>query len=54
MKNVDDDQPRTVGGRSVPLQDAKASTLRTALGYTTGLFHDFGAYVQFEDVVNQL
>ncbi len=47
---VDDGQPRTVGGRSVPLQDAKASTLRTALGYTTGLFHDFGAYVQFEDV----
>ncbi|MGH8655923.1 MAG: hypothetical protein ACREYE_28750 [Gammaproteobacteria bacterium] len=47
---VDDDQPRTVGGRRVPLQDAKAPTLRTALGYSTGLFHDFGAYVQLEDV----
>jgi hypothetical protein len=32
------------------LQDAYANTLRTALGYSTGLFHGFGAYVQMEDV----
>ncbi|MGH6636609.1 MAG: hypothetical protein ACRED0_10940 [Gammaproteobacteria bacterium] len=49
---VDDGQPRIVNKQlsNIPLQDAKASTLRTALGYTTGLFYDFGAYVQFEDV----
>ncbi len=29
---------------------ANAHTLRTALGYSTGLFYNFGAYVQFEDV----
>lgn len=34
------------------LQDAYANTLRTALGYKTGLFHGFGAYVQLEDVRN--
>ena len=33
-----------------PLDAAYANTLRTALGYSTGLFYDFGAYVQFEDV----
>ena len=33
-----------------PLEAAYANTLRTALGYSTGLFYDFGAYVQFEDV----
>ncbi|MGH8478480.1 MAG: alginate export family protein [Gammaproteobacteria bacterium] len=33
-----------------PLDAAYASTLRTALGYSTGLFYDFGAYVQLEDV----
>jgi len=32
------------------LQDAKASTLRTALGYTTGTFYDFGAMLEFENV----
>jgi hypothetical protein len=33
-----------------PLEAAYANTLRTALGYSTGLFYDFGAYVQLEDV----
>ncbi len=32
------------------VKDAYANTLRTALGYSTGLFHDFGAYLQLEDV----
>ena len=31
-------------------KNANANTLRTALGYRTGDFHGFGAYVQFEDV----
>ncbi len=40
---VDDDRlPR--------VRSAQAHTLRTALGYSTGLFHDFGVYLQFEDV----
>jgi hypothetical protein len=52
---VDDDQPRINPGpppllTGIPLKDAHASTLRTALGYSTGLFYDFGAYVQFQDV----
>ena len=52
---VEDGQPRIMPGArpmltSIPLQDAHASTLRTALGYSTGLFYDFGAYVQLEDV----
>ncbi|MGH8593700.1 MAG: alginate export family protein, partial [Gammaproteobacteria bacterium] len=49
---VDDGQPRVINNKlsNIPLQAAKASTLRTALGYSTGLFYDFGAYVQFEDV----
>ncbi|MGH8554639.1 MAG: alginate export family protein, partial [Gammaproteobacteria bacterium] len=49
---VDDGQPRIINNQpsNIALQDAKASTLRTALGYSTGLFYDFGAYVQFEDV----
>jgi hypothetical protein len=34
-----------------PIVDqAYANTLRTALGYSTGLFYGFGAYVQMEDV----
>lgn len=33
-----------------PLEDANALTLRTALGYNTGLFHKFGLYLQVEDV----
>src|SRR5919197_540769 len=39
-------------GRTVPgqLKDAYANTLRTALGYSTGLFYNFGLYAQFEDV----
>ncbi len=32
------------------LKEAYANTLRTALGYSTGLFYDFGAYLQLEDV----
>ncbi len=37
-------------GQTPSLKDAYANTLRTALGYNTGLYHDFGAYVQFQDV----
>lgn len=37
-------------GQRPALDDAHASTLRTAIGYSTGLFHEFGAYVQLEDV----
>jgi hypothetical protein len=49
---VDDDQPRVINNElsDIPLQAAKASTLRTALGYGTRLFYGFGAYVQLEDV----
>jgi hypothetical protein len=43
FENVED-------GQTPALKDAYASTLRTALGYSTGLYHDFGAYVQLEDV----
>lgn len=43
FEHVDDDNPKV-------LKDAEASTLRTALGYRTGLFEGFGAYVQMEDV----
>jgi hypothetical protein len=32
------------------LKDAHASTLRSALGYNTGLFYGFGLYGQLEDV----
>ncbi len=32
------------------LKTANASTLRTALGYTTGSFYNFGAMVEFENV----
>lgn len=32
------------------LRDAHASTLRSALGYRTGLFHGFGLHGQLEDV----
>jgi len=33
-----------------PVKDANANTLRTALGYTTGLLYHFGATFQVEDV----
>ena len=42
FENVDDAQGA--------VQDAYANTLRTALGYTTGLLYHFGAAVQVEDV----
>ena len=32
------------------VSEAHANTLRTALGYSTGLFHGFGAQLQIEDV----
>jgi hypothetical protein len=32
------------------LEEATASTLRTALGYTTGSYHGFSGYIEFEDV----
>ncbi len=31
-------------------RNARASTLRTTLGYETGMFHAFNAYLQFEDI----
>ncbi len=37
-------------GQKPVLEDAYANTLRTAVGYSTGLYHGFGAYVQIEDV----
>ncbi|MGH8119736.1 MAG: hypothetical protein ACRESK_03870 [Gammaproteobacteria bacterium] len=44
----DDDEQVTA---LVPrLADADAVTLRTALGYSTGLFRGFGLLLQFEDV----
>lgn len=46
-EHVDDDGLAAAG---LPLEDANAVTLRTAVGYNTGLFHGVGAYLQFEDV----
>ena len=43
FEHVDDAQLPVV-------EDAYANTLRTALGYSTGLFHGLGAYLQLEDV----
>ena len=37
-------------GQLPVLEDAYANTLRTAVGYSTGLYHGFGAYAQIEDV----
>lgn len=34
----------------LPLKDANASTVRATLGYKTGEFHGFGAYLQFEAI----
>lgn len=42
-ETVDDEQLPSV-------RDASAQTLRSTLGYATGLFRDFGAYVQVEGV----
>lgn len=41
-EQVDDGNPA--------LKNAYANTLRTTLGYNTGLFHGFGAYLQMQDV----
>lgn len=41
LENVEQDNP---------LDEATASTLRTALGYTTGSYHNFSGYIEFEDV----
>ena len=43
FENVDD-------GQQPALDDAYANTLRSALGYSTGLYHGFGLYGQLEDV----
>lgn len=43
FENVDD-------GQKPKLADAYANTLRSALGYSTGLYHGFGLYAQLEDV----
>lgn len=45
---VEDGQPRIIPGTpptlsTIPLQDAHASTLRAALGDSSGLSYDFGA-----------
>ena len=45
-EHVDDDLTRN----GVPLNDANASTVRATLGYRTGDFHGFGAYLQFEAI----
>lgn len=42
FESVDDGTPG--------LRDANASTLRTAVGYTTGSLHNFNAYLQIENV----
>ncbi len=42
FESVDDGTPN--------LRDAHASTLRTALGYTTGSLYDFNGYVQIENI----
>jgi hypothetical protein len=46
FEHVDDDL--APGG--VPLKDAKASTIRTTLGYKTGKFFDFDARLLIQDV----
>jgi len=43
FENVDDGQRPVVA-------DAYANTLRSALGYSTGLYHGLGLYAQLEDV----
>ncbi len=50
FEHVDDDALSGSDTAPTGVADAYASTLRTALGYNTGLFHGFGAYVQLEDV----
>src|SRR3989304_4797235 len=47
FEHVDDAQKTPA---PFPVQDAYANTLRTALGYTTGLLYHFGATLQVEDV----
>ena len=46
FEHVDDDL--APGG--VPLKDARASTIRTTLGYKTGKFYDFDARLLIQDV----
>lgn len=46
FEHVDDDLVRN----GLPLKDANASTVRATLGYRTGDFHGFGAYLQFEAI----
>ena len=43
FEHVDDDDP-------VRPDPANAHTLRTALGYSTGLFYNLGVHVQLQDV----
>jgi len=43
LESVDDGNPAT--------EDAKANTLRSRLGYTTGIYHNFKAHADFE-VIN--
>ena len=47
FENVDDAQNTPA---PFPVRDANANTLRSALGYTTGLLYHFGATFQVEDV----
>ncbi|MEX2481250.1 MAG: hypothetical protein WD928_10345 [Gammaproteobacteria bacterium] len=45
-EQVDDD----IQVNGLPLEQAEASTVRATLGYRTGDFHGFGAYLEFEAI----
>ena len=46
-EHVNDDR---MSGAGMALRNADASTLRTFLGYETGVFHDFSATIDLENV----
>lgn len=48
-EHVNDDR---MAGTGTPLRNADASTLRTLLGYETGVFHDFSAAIDLENVID--
>ena len=48
FEHVNDDR---TAGTGAPLRNADASTLRTFLGYETGVFHDFSATLDLENVI---
>lgn len=47
-EHVNDDR---MAGTGIPLRNADASTLRTFLGFETGVFHDFSATIDLENVI---